>query len=113
MSDDINDGGKTPATGAEAASESTSDSAAGVNEDGSAGKAGDKLVHLRPPRPCPSCGKPSTRKAYPFCSSRCADVDLNRWLTGQFVIPGRALNDADEDEEGAAGSPLGGSGEPD
>jgi len=59
--------------------------------------ADDKLVHLRPRRPCPTCGKPSTRKAYPFCSARCADVDLNRWLSGQFVIPGRALEDGDEE----------------
>ena len=92
--------------------ESGADSAADANDDASVGDGDDKLVHLRPPRPCPSCGKPSTRKAYPFCSSRCADVDLNRWLTGQFVIPGRALNDADEDEQGDQGTP-GIPGEPD
>ena len=23
----------------------------------------------------------------PFCSARCADVDLGRWLTGQYAIP--------------------------
>ncbi len=70
--------------------------------DGNGGEAtpdtDDKLVHLRPPKPCPGCGKPSTRKAFPFCSARCADVDLNRWLSGSFVIPGRALDDADEEE---------------
>jgi endogenous inhibitor of DNA gyrase (YacG/DUF329 family) len=27
-------------------------------------------------------------ESLPFCSSRCADVDLGRWLTGQYVIPG-------------------------
>ena len=37
-------------------------------------------VRLRPKRPCPICGKPSQQKYHPFCSSRCAQVDLNRWL---------------------------------
>ena len=32
----------------------------------------------------------------PFCSARCADVDLNRWLSGRYVIPGA---EAPEDEE--------------
>ncbi|HQF30323.1 MAG TPA: DNA gyrase inhibitor YacG [Hyphomicrobiales bacterium] len=46
-----------------------------------------KIEPLRPPRPCPICGKPSDRKAYPFCSARCADIDLNRWLKGSYAIP--------------------------
>ena len=66
--------------------------------DTAAGAADDKLVHLRPPRPCPTCGKPSARKSYPFCSGRCADVDLNRWLSGQFVVPGRPLEDGDDED---------------
>jgi endogenous inhibitor of DNA gyrase (YacG/DUF329 family) len=37
---------------------------------------------------CPVCGKPSVAAARPFCSTRCADVDLGRWLTGQYRIPG-------------------------
>ena len=37
---------------------------------------------------CPICGKPVTEAAKPFCSQRCADVDLNRWLKGSYVIPG-------------------------
>jgi uncharacterized protein len=41
-----------------------------------------------PLRTCPICGKP-TAQARPFCSSRCRDVDLNRWLKGSYVIPGR------------------------
>ena len=40
----------------------------------------DKVTPLRPKRPCPECGKPSARETYPFCSKRCKDVDLNRWL---------------------------------
>ena len=37
---------------------------------------------------CPVCGKPTEQKYRPFCSSRCADVDLARWLRGDYVIPG-------------------------
>jgi len=46
-------------------------------------------------KPCPICGKPATEAAKPFCSDRCRDVDLNRWLSGSYAIPGKA--DADED----------------
>lgn len=48
--------------------------------------------------PCPVCGKPRSQDYRPFCSKRCADVDLGRWLKGTYVIPGNA--DADEDGEG-------------
>jgi len=40
-------------------------------------------------KPCPICGKPSVEQYKPFCSKRCADVDLNRWLSGNYVIPAR------------------------
>jgi endogenous inhibitor of DNA gyrase (YacG/DUF329 family) len=46
------------------------------------------------PKPCPICGKPAAQAFLPFCSSRCRDVDLNRWLKGSYVVPG-----SDEDEE--------------
>jgi endogenous inhibitor of DNA gyrase (YacG/DUF329 family) len=46
-----------------------------------------KVEPLRPKRPCPECGKPSARDSYPFCSPRCKAVDLNRWLSGRYVIP--------------------------
>lgn len=36
---------------------------------------------------CPVCGAPQTHASRPFCSKRCADVDLHRWLTGQYAIP--------------------------
>jgi len=51
------------------------------------------VTPLRPRRACPECGKPSARDTYPFCSNRCKSVDLNRWLSGSYVIPGK------EDEE--------------
>jgi len=41
---------------------------------------------------CPICDKEAVAEYAPFCSKRCADVDLHRWLTGQYAIP------AQEDE---------------
>jgi endogenous inhibitor of DNA gyrase (YacG/DUF329 family) len=42
---------------------------------------------------CPICRKPTDPAYRPFCSRRCADVDLGRWLTGSYVIPGPAAED--------------------
>jgi hypothetical protein len=39
------------------------------------------------PGKCVICGKPKDEKYKPFCSKRCADVDLNRWFTGGYAIP--------------------------
>jgi len=46
-----------------------------------------ETIRLRPRRPCPLCGKPSQQRYHPFCSVRCADIDLNRWLGGRYAIP--------------------------
>jgi hypothetical protein len=40
-----------------------------------------------PARPCPICGKPATPQNRPFCSVRCAQIDLGRWLKGNYRIP--------------------------
>jgi len=40
------------------------------------------------PEACPVCGKPREAKFAPFCSRRCAQIDLGRWLKGSYVIPG-------------------------
>ncbi len=45
---------------------------------------------------CPNCGKSADEKFRPFCSKRCADVDLHRWLSGAYAIPVKE----DEDEDG-------------
>ena len=45
---------------------------------------------------CPICGKPSDAVLRPFCSKRCADVDLHRWLSGVYVVP--VTEDEEEDE---------------
>ena len=36
---------------------------------------------------CPICGEKTLREVRPFCSKRCADKDLGKWLTGQYTIP--------------------------
>ena len=44
-------------------------------------------------KPCPVCGKPAVETFQPFCSRRCADVDLNRWLGGHYAIPAQEYSD--------------------
>ena len=46
---------------------------------------------------CPICGKPVAATFKPFCSKRCADVDLNRWLSGVYAVP--VTEDEEEDEQ--------------
>jgi endogenous inhibitor of DNA gyrase (YacG/DUF329 family) len=45
---------------------------------------------------CPICSKPPDAKFAPFCSKRCADVDLSRWLRGGYAIPGQPAGEEDE-----------------
>jgi uncharacterized protein len=49
---------------------------------------------------CVICGKPQDEKFRPFCSKRCADVDLNRWFSGHYAVPAQEADDADEAEGG-------------
>jgi endogenous inhibitor of DNA gyrase (YacG/DUF329 family) len=49
-------------------------------------------------KPCPICGKPGLVDTRPFCSKRCADVDLHRWLGGTYAIPAVEAAPDDEDE---------------
>ncbi|VEJ45951.1 zinc-binding protein [Bartonella vinsonii] len=42
---------------------------------------------MRPPHPCPICGQRAQQNAYPFCSTRCRAIDLNRWLSGAYILP--------------------------
>ena len=41
---------------------------------------------IAPVRRCPICGKPATPRHRPFCSARCAQIDLGRWLKGNYRI---------------------------
>jgi endogenous inhibitor of DNA gyrase (YacG/DUF329 family) len=52
-------------------------------------KVSGKRAAKGSPKPCPICGKPGTQASRPFCSERCRDVDLNRWLSNSYSIPGR------------------------
>lgn len=49
-------------------------------------------------RKCPTCGAATAIAYHPFCSRRCADADLNRWLTGRYAIPVRADDETDPDD---------------
>ncbi len=42
---------------------------------------------------CQICGKPVETAFRPFCSKRCADVDLQRWLSDRYVVPGSEDDD--------------------
>lgn len=53
-------------------------------------------------RTCPICGKPTAEAYAPFCSRRCADVDLQRWLAGAYAIP--AAEEDDPAKGGGEGS---------
>jgi endogenous inhibitor of DNA gyrase (YacG/DUF329 family) len=54
-------------------------------------------------KPCPICGKPSDPKARPFCSRRCADVDLHRWFSGSYAVPAvESDEDGVDESEGEA-----------
>jgi endogenous inhibitor of DNA gyrase (YacG/DUF329 family) len=61
---------------------------------------GDDAPRQFTPRPCPICAKMSVERYRPFCSKRCADVDLQRWFTGSYAVPvveeDRSPDDDDE-----------------
>lgn len=57
---------------------------------------------------CPICGKPRMYTYRPFCSKRCANIDLARWMNGGYVIEG-GNQDADEDGDSANSDPPKGS----
>jgi uncharacterized protein len=56
---------------------------------------------------CPSCRKPATAKYRPFCSKRCADLDLHKWLSEGYRVPTdegpqeeSPLDEPDDEEKG-------------
>lgn len=51
---------------------------------------------------CPICARDSNPKYRPFCSRRCADVDLGRWLTGSYAIPAEEAPEPDDLDAPAA-----------
>ncbi len=48
---------------------------------------------------CPVCDRATAAAYKPFCSRRCADVDLGRWLTGAYAIPAEEAPEADPEED--------------
>lgn len=40
---------------------------------------------------CPMCGKPTDADFKPFCSKRCADLDLQKWFSGAYAVPGEPV----------------------
>jgi uncharacterized protein len=56
-------------------------------------------------RPCPICAKPMDEQYRPFCSRRCADVDLQRWFAESYALSGPPAEPEREDEGAAAGQP--------
>jgi endogenous inhibitor of DNA gyrase (YacG/DUF329 family) len=52
---------------------------------------------------CPICAKPRDEKYHPFCSRRCADIDLGKWLNGSYAIPAAAT--AQDDDEDVSETP--------
>ena len=60
---------------------------------------------------CPICAKPAASDYSPFCSRRCADVDLGKWLTGAYALPSEETDppssDGNDDTEAWRHSFLG------
>jgi len=60
------------------------------------------MAHNNPDSPfhCPNCKKSVTRESdnFPFCSDRCRIIDLGRWATGDYRIPGEAAPIPDDPE---------------
>lgn len=48
---------------------------------------------------CPICRKPAVADYTPFCSKRCADIDLHRWLSDGYAIPAVETDDSEEIDE--------------
>jgi len=51
-----------------------------------------------PKKKCPMCGKPRSAEHTPFCSTRCRDRDLVRWLDDGYALPGPAADAPDPEE---------------
>ncbi|WP_295317423.1 DNA gyrase inhibitor YacG [Roseobacter sp.] len=48
---------------------------------------------------CPICSKPAVHETRPFCSKRCADLDLARWFNGSYAVPSDDPDDFDDLEQ--------------
>jgi endogenous inhibitor of DNA gyrase (YacG/DUF329 family) len=55
-----------------------------------------------PKTKCPICGEPTEYESRPFCSRRCANIDLYRWFSGRYAVASREDEDEDGDDATAA-----------
>jgi endogenous inhibitor of DNA gyrase (YacG/DUF329 family) len=53
------------------------------------------------PQECPLCHKESTASFRPFCSKKCKMIDLYKWVSGHYVIPGDPAEILEKEEEEA------------
>ena len=60
------------------------------------------MTQAKPRPPCPICGKPNVPDYRPFCSKRCADIDLGKWFSGAYVSPGEPLSSDSTPKDGEA-----------
>ncbi|SHE77087.1 hypothetical protein SAMN05444279_1082 [Ruegeria intermedia] len=50
---------------------------------------------------CPICGEDTVKPFRPFCSKRCADIDLAKWLNGSYAVPSQREDDLDDEIQDA------------
>lgn len=62
-------------------------------------RAPASVAAASPRKACAICGKPRDPHYDPFCSKRCADVDLHRWLSGAYVVPGGPTSEPKSEDE--------------
>ncbi|TCO69438.1 DNA gyrase inhibitor YacG [Rhodovulum euryhalinum] len=55
---------------------------------------------------CPICNKPADPAYRPFCSRRCADVDLGKWLSGSYAVPADSPEDLEEAAREVSQQPM-------
>ena len=57
------------------------------------------MTHRSKHKACPNCGDAAVESYAPFCSRRCAEVDLGHWFNENYIIAGRAAEDLGDDGE--------------
>lgn len=58
-----------------------------------------------PAASCPICGRPMVARFRPFCSARCAEVDLQRWFSGAYAVPAEEGDERADETPDLAGQP--------
>lgn len=62
-------------------------------------QTGNDAAHQSLLRVCPICGKSAAPRLKPFCSKRCADIDLGKWFNEAYRIPGEPAFGADTESD--------------